>query len=191
MPCVKNCNLDIDSCEFLIIFRDLRFSPQSKWDLRSSGISRTIDRYFATCRFHFLHGLLVRWRWDPIGCSESSVTHYRSMLRYIPEERGSQFLFMMIMATQCYGHKLRESGRVKLGSENILVGHELPKLSGQLDGSSNCNYACTAFYFDYFGVKVDITYDFAPWTKKNPEIRRIKTQLYTGSTFWIRHQIPV
>jgi len=37
-------------------------------------------------RLHYL------WRWDTIGCPETSANNYQSKLRNIPEERLSNFL---------------------------------------------------------------------------------------------------
>jgi len=45
-----------------------------------------------TFRFHLqgLSGLLDPWRWDPVGCPETSVTNHQSTLRNIPEDRLSK-----------------------------------------------------------------------------------------------------
>jgi hypothetical protein len=88
--------------------RDFRLPPRCRWDLRSSGILRSVEWQFCTevsgqpigpifTGQDFQKESLSCWiswplKMGPIGCPETSVQNYQSTLRNIPEERRSQIV---------------------------------------------------------------------------------------------------
>jgi hypothetical protein len=69
------------------------------WDITQRRVEILYRRFGTTYRSHLQGsrcprrklGLLDPWRWDPIGCPETSVHNYHSTLRNIPEQRWSQY----------------------------------------------------------------------------------------------------
>jgi hypothetical protein len=67
--------------------------------------------------------LLDPWRWDPIGCPETSVTNYLSTLRKLPEEWRSQlhnlFSWLMVKSTTAVPRSRRNvNGKFRIKTES-------------------------------------------------------------------------
>jgi len=73
----------------LYLFRVI-LRVSTDWDLRSSGLLRSVDRRFgATCHFHLQGSSKKAVEVGPKDCPDIWVTNYQSTLRNTPEDRRS------------------------------------------------------------------------------------------------------
>ena len=93
--------------------RNYRLPPLFRWDLRSYGMLRSVQRYLPTFRDNLSFGL--------IGCRETSVRNYKSTLRNIPEQcrylNAYSISYKTITVTECklaYLNHMMGEGSVRI-----------------------------------------------------------------------------
>jgi len=100
------------------VLRTFKLPPRCKRDPRSSGVLRSAlvvtDVSGQAYRSHIqgsnsaiLLGLFDTWRWEPIGCPETSVTNYQPTPRNIPEKVKSRFISLFVDVQISHYNKIK------------------------------------------------------------------------------------